>query len=360
LINRVTDELLYLGCYTSESGGTGEGIVAATRDPRTGRLTPGPVVARTPSPSFLTWHPTLPVLYAANELAEGEVSGWAVDGAGPLQPRGRAGTGGTEPCHVAVTADGGHLLAANYASGSISVHPLDLATGAVGARSDLVVHDGHGPDRDRQAGPHLHMISIDPAGGPLVAVDLGTDGLYPYRVVDDRLVPAGDPLRVTAGAGPRHIARHPDGHRAYLVDELDAMVTSFDIGGQGWRERNRLEASTRPGEKFPSEIACRADGRYLYLATRGVDTLSVFALDGAAPRLVTEVDCGGRWPRHLALAGDHLYVANQLGNSVSTFAVDPRTGVPAMVADPVAVASPTCVLTPRETVISGSAEKVAA
>jgi len=34
--------------------------------------------------------------------------------------------------------------------------------------------------------------------------------------------------------------------------------------------------------------------------------------------------------------------------------------VPAMVADPVAVASPTCVLTPRETVISGSAEKVAA
>src|SRR5262245_54842119 len=89
------DVTLYLGCYTKESGGTGEGIVAATRDPRSGALTLGPVVARTPSPSFLVWHPTLPVLYAANELAEGEVSGWAVDGDGPLQPRGRAQTGGT-------------------------------------------------------------------------------------------------------------------------------------------------------------------------------------------------------------------------------------------------------------------------
>ncbi|MEV0716449.1 lactonase family protein [Asanoa sp. NPDC050611] len=348
----MTDEIVYLGCYTKESGGTGEGIVAATRDPRSGRLTPGAVVARTPSPSFLVWHPTLPVLYAANELAEGEVSGWAVDGPGPLRPVGRAPTGGTEPCHVAVTADGRHLLAANYASGSISVHPLDPATGAVGERTDLVVHDGHGPDRDRQAGPHLHMISIDPAGGPLIAIDLGTDGLYPYRMDGDRLVPAGDPLRVAPGTGPRHVARHPDGRRAYLVGELDAMLTSFEIGDTGWRERHRLEASTRPGEKFPSEVACRADGRYLYLATRGVDTVSVFALDGAAPRLVTEVDCGGRWPRHLALAGEHLYVANQMGDSVAVFAVDPRTGVPTMVDGPIPVSSPTCVLPPRMTVIS--------
>jgi 6-phosphogluconolactonase (cycloisomerase 2 family) len=355
LDQRVTDELVYLGCYTKESGGTGEGIVAATRDPHSGRLTPGAVVARTPSPSFLTWHPTLPVLYAANELADGEVTGWAVDGAGPLRPHGRAATGGTEPCHVAVTADGWHLLAANYASGSISLHPLDPMTGIVGERTDLVVHDGHGPDRDRQAGPHLHMISIDPAGGPLVAVDLGTDGLYPYRIDGERLVPAGDPVRLAPATGPRHIARHPDGRRAYLTGELDAMVTSFEIDGTDWRQRSRLEVSTRSGEKFPSEIACRADGRYLYVATRGVDTVSVFALDGAAPRLVTEVDCGGRWPRHLALAGDHLYIANQLGDSVSVFAVDPRTGVPSIVDAPVPVASPTCVLPPRETVISGSA-----
>ncbi|GIF68921.1 hypothetical protein Ais01nite_69560 [Asanoa ishikariensis] len=355
----MTDEIVYLGCYTKESGGTGEGIIAATRDPGSGRLTPGDVVARTPSPSFLTWHPTLPVLYAANELAEGEVTGWAVDGAGPLRPHGRAETGGAEPCHVAVTTDGWHLLAANYASGSISLHPLDPMTGVVGERTDLVVHEGHGPDRDRQAGPHLHMISIDPTGGPLVAVDLGTDGLYPYRIDGERLVPAGDPMRLAPATGPRHIARHPDGRRAYLTGELDAMVTSFELDGTEWRQRNRLEASTRSGEKFPSEIACRSDGRYLYVATRGVDTVSVFALDGAAPRLVTEIDCGGRWPRHLALAGDHLYIANQLGDSVSVFAVDPRTGVPTMVDSPVPVPSPTCVLPPRETVISGSAKKVA-
>jgi 6-phosphogluconolactonase (cycloisomerase 2 family) len=229
----------------------------------------------------------------------------------------------------------------------------------VGERTDLVVHDGHGPDPDRQAGPHLHMVSVDPAGGPLVAIDLGTDGLYPYRVEDGRLLPAGEPVRLAAGTGPRHLARHPDGRRAYLVGELDGMVTTFDIDGTDWRVRHRLEASTRPGEKFPSEIRCRPDGRFLYLATRGVDTVSVFALNGAAPHLVGEVDCGGRWPRDLALAGDHLYVANQLGDSISTFAIDPATGLPTMVDAPVSAASPTCVLPPRTTYIAGSAENVA-
>jgi len=343
----VTDEIVYLGCYTAESDGTGEGIVAATRDPRTGRLTPRAVVARTPSPSFLVWHPTLPVLYAANELADGAVSGWAVTGDGALVPCGSAGTGGALPCHLAVTADGRFLLAANYGTGSIAVHPLDPVTGAVGERTDLVVHEGHGPVRHRQAEAHVHMVSPDPAGGPLVAVDLGTDGIYPYRLDGGRLVPAGDPVRVAPGTGPRHVARHPDGRRAYLSGELDGMLTAFDVDERGWHVRHRVEASQRSGEKLPSEIAVRPDGRFVYLATRGVDTISVFALDGAAPRLVSEVDCGGRWPRHFVLIGDHLYVANQIGNTVAVFAVDPDAGTLTPAGDPVVAASPTCVLQPR-------------
>jgi 6-phosphogluconolactonase len=338
-------DVVLVGCYTPHSGGgRGAGIVAAVRDPASGSLTPAGVVARTPSPSFLVRHPRLPVVYAANELATGTVSAWRLtDGA--ATPLGTEGTGGDSPCHVAVTPDGRHLLVANYGSGSVAVHPLDEA-GAVRARSDLLAHDGHGPDPQRQASPHTHMVAPDPRGGPVLAVDLGTDAIYPYTVEHGRLIPHGHRIHLRRGSGPRHLARHPDGRRIYVAGELDATVTVLVRDDRGWHERHRLPSSARPAHRQPSGIAVRADGRFLYVANRGVDTVAVFALDAgsAPPEPVAEVGCGGEWPRHFAMTGGHLYVANERSHGVAVFAVDGDTGIPAPCGDPMSSPSPTCVL----------------
>jgi 6-phosphogluconolactonase (cycloisomerase 2 family) len=93
----------------------------------------------------------------------------------------------------------------------------------------------------------------------------------------------------------------------------------------------------------PSEVAVGPDGRFLYVANRGVGTVAVFALAGVAPELVAEVDTGGEWPRHFALAGRHLYVADERADMIRILRVDPVTGVPEPVGEPVPVASPTCV-----------------
>src|SRR3712207_582263 len=130
----VNGELVYVGCYTGESGGKGEGITLLLRDPDSGALTRHGVVAHTPSPSFLAAHPARPVLYAVNELAEGTVSAFAIGDRGALSPLAVRSTGGQHPCHVAVTPDGRFLLSANYGSGSIAVHPLD-ADGVPGERA---------------------------------------------------------------------------------------------------------------------------------------------------------------------------------------------------------------------------------
>ncbi|MFI6762982.1 lactonase family protein [Micromonospora sp. NPDC050417] len=344
-------EILYVGCYTAEAGGRGEGIVAVRRDPVTGALDPLGTVAPTESPSFLVRHPSLPVLYGVNELAEGTVSAWAIDAEGPtqpgLRPLGSWSTGGDSPCHLAVAPDGGYLFVANYGSGSVSVHPLDSA-GVPGERTDLRVHDGHGPDPERQERAHAHMVSPDPVGGELLAVDLGTDTVYRYDLDGSRgrLLPREPMTRTRPGTGPRHLARHPDGHRFYLAGELDATVVAYsrETGGP-LRERGRVAASARHGLVQPSEIAVRPDGRFLYLGNRGVGTISVFALDAEVPRYVTEVATGGTWPRHFALIGAHLYVADERSNVVSVFVVDPTAGVPEP-AGSVAVPSPTCVLGP--------------
>lgn len=335
-------QILHIGCYTRESGGAGEGIGAVARDPHTGALTPIGLLAPTMSPSFLAAHPTLPVLYAVNETSAGTVGAWLITPEGAA-PHGHESTGGDSPCHLAVTPDGQHLISTNYASGSVSVHLLD-PTGAIGARTDLLVHDGHGPDPERQASAHAHMISVDPRGGPALVVDLGTDAIYPYLLDAGRLVPSRPRVHLRAGTGPRHLARHPDGRRVYVAGELDPTVTVFEVDDHGWHERHRVASSARDGLPQPSEIEVSADGRFLFVANRGVDTISAFALEETAPILVDEVDCRGVWPRHFAIVGGHLYVANERSHSITVFDVDPASGKLSAAGDPYPSPSPTCVV----------------
>jgi 6-phosphogluconolactonase len=344
VIYSVTDNrILHIGSYTRESGGKGLGITAVERDPHTGALTDLGLVAATPSPSFLAWHPTLPVLYAVNELRAGTVTAWRTD----TGATSRGDTGGDSPCHLAVTPDGNHLIATNYASGSVAVHALD-PSGAIGDRTDLLEHRGHGPDRERQASAHPHMVSAHPA--PVLVVDLGTDAVYPYGLDQGRLVPNGPRIHLKAGTGPRHLARHPDGRRVFVVGELDPVVTVFGVDDHGWHQRHRVPASARPGLRQPSEIALGPDGRFLYVANRGANTIAVFAVDGApavddaGPALVDEVDCLGDWPRHFAVIGEHLYVANERSHSIAVFRIDAVSGNLSAIGGPHPSRSPTCVL----------------
>jgi 6-phosphogluconolactonase (cycloisomerase 2 family) len=337
--------VLFIGCYTAVSGGQGDGVAAVRRDPRTGGLELIGTIAATPSPSFIARHPALPVLYAANEVADGAVSAWAIEDGPRLRLLAARSTGGAEPCHLAVTPDGQYLVVANYGGGSIAVYPLDRA-GVPGELSDLRIHEGRGPDPHRQTAPHVHMASPDPGGGSLLAVDLGVDAIYRYRIEPPgRLLPSGEPVRTEPGTGPRHLARHPNGSRCYLVGELDATVTAYEVGPDGGlREQGRWATSERQGHVQPSEVAVGADGRFLYVANRGVNTLAVFAITDASLRYVAEIDVQGNWPRHFTLWGPHLYVANERSHTVAVFQVDAATGVPEPDGHPLAVASPTCIV----------------
>lgn len=342
----MSGDIVHIGCYTAESGGWGTGIVAARREPLTGTLEPLGTVAVTPSPSFLARHPRLPVLYAVNELPTGTVNAWTVGPDGRLTELGGAETGGDSPCHVAVTPDGRYLLTANYGSGSVAVHEL-TADGAPGSRTDLLTHVGHGPDPDRQDRGHTHMVSPDPTGDRLFAVDLGTDSIYRYELdrASGRLTPYGPPPRTRPGTGPRHLARHPDGRYSYVAGELDPTVAAYERDATGaLHERARVPASERAGHVQPSEIAVRPDGRFLYVANRGVGTVAVFALDDHLPRYVTEADTGGGWPRHFAIIGSHLYVADERAHFVLTFSIDGDDGGLTRVGEPLETFSPTCIL----------------
>ncbi len=319
---------LLIGGYSGGKGG-GPGIALAD-DGQVTTLIPAQ------SPSWIAWHPSLPVLYAVTEADAGRVHAWSLAEGAPARSLGSAETGGAEPAHLAVDPSGRFLVTANYAGGSISVHRLG-ADGQIGPRTDLVRHERHG-DLPRQAQAHPHMVRA--AGGGLLVIDLGGDAIYRYHLDDDGSLQLDDLISTPPGSGPRHVL--PLGDRFYVTAELSGELLSYD---QAWHFLGAVPASKASGHNQPSELA--GTGRYLYVANRGPNTVTVFGLDAKLPRFLAEVGVGD-WPRHICLDGDRLHVANERSHEVMTLRIDPATGIPAPERT-VGVPSPTCVLPwPRE------------
>ena len=117
-------------------------------------------------------------------------------------------------------------MTANYTSGSVSVHPVH-GDGSLGARTDLVEHRGHhGPQADRQDGPHAHQVVF--VDGGLLVCDLGLDAVVGYHLDDGRLTEVARSA-MPAGSGPRHLVL--DGATAYVLGELSSTVTVCDVAG---------------------------------------------------------------------------------------------------------------------------------
>ncbi|MGW5716037.1 lactonase family protein [Amycolatopsis sp. NPDC003865] len=303
-------ELVFVGCYTGEAG-NGTGITTFSRS-AAGSLTE---VASLPleCPSWLTRHPSLPVLYAVNETATGSVTALAFDDSGKLSVLGTAQTGGAHPCHLAVTPDGRFLLCANYTGGSLAVFALS-PSGGIEARTALVQHEGSGPRTDRQEAAHVHMAV--PGPGMVSAVDLGTDEIRSYTLASDGSVRLLAVSSLPAGTGPRQLVRRAGTDLAYVVGELAGTVVTVRETAPGAFDVVASTPSTL-SSVTPNLVAhLELTGTRMYVSNRGPDCVTEFALDEAAA--VADQACGAN-PRHFALVDGTCYVAAQSEDAITAF-----------------------------------------
>lgn len=310
---------VFVGGYTGESEGHAVGVSSLLNEGSGKRVRLEPVsTMELTSPTWLVRHPTLPVLLATSETNPGQLASLRWDDDGALTLLSTVETAGDGACHVAITDDGAYAVVASYRSGVLSVIPVS-AGGTLSEVSDSLQFVGSGPVTDRQAGPHAHQVVVH--GDEILSCDLGGDQIYRLRLADGVLVPAGDPIRLPAGSGPRHLVVAQD--HLVVACELSAEVWLAARDGDEWRQTQVIAASTREGHVQPSGIA--TDGTRVYLANRGVDTVAVFDVDGPASTItsVAEFDCGGTWPRDLTLDDGLLWVSNQNSDTVAVFEVSP-------------------------------------
>ncbi|WKU46106.1 lactonase family protein [Streptomyces sp. VNUA116] len=333
--------LVFIGAYTSVRGGgagsgtgtgagPGVGIGLASYDRRTGRMTAAGVIEGVPDPSYLALHPRGHTLYAVNEQQNGTVTAVRLADRRILGTR---TTGGALPCHVSVHPSGRWLLTANYFSGSVAVHPID-ATGGLAEPSDVVPHLVPPPGPGQESA-HAHQIITSPDGRFVLAVDLGNDTVYTYR-----LDPTAGRLKRIAhvslapGAGPRHLTFHPRGKFAYLANELDntVVVCAYDpaTGDLSPGPARPTGSGTGGTRNYPAQILVGKSGRFAYLANRGHNSIARYAVEasGARLRLLNTVPVRGDFPRHIAFSPDErlLFAANQRSGSVTVFRADPGSG----------------------------------
>lgn len=331
----------FIGSFTAAGG---PGVVTAAVHPHSGALALLESVDGVPDPSYLALAPGGRTLYAVSETADGAVAAYHVHDdkprlAGPPVPVDASG-----PTHLSVF--GGHVLTANYGSGSVSAVPVRPDGTLAGVASGVLQHTGSGPHERRQRAPHAHQVRPDPSGRWAVSVDLGTDSVRVCTVVDGVPVLHRE-FALRPGSGPRHLAFHPDGRYAYVVNELTPTVTVCRWDAAGGSLRPLSETPVLPGapagDAYPSGIAVSPDGRFLWTATRGEDVLTTFAVEGDHLRLTATVPCGGHWPRALAESDGHLYAANERSGNITWFTVDEGTGVPRYDGQ-VEIPAPSCVI----------------
>jgi 6-phosphogluconolactonase len=285
--------------------------------------------------AYLAGHPDLPVLYAVNRSPEGgAVSAWTIGPGLPaeLSLLSVVDSGGAEPCHVAVSPDGRHLLVANYRGPTVSSYVL-ADDGSVSEHADVVRHDGHGLDPSRQESAHPHMVVVDPVTRHVLVCDLGADRVVAYGLDSrGRLTPLPDASTdISPGAGPRHAVFAAGGKALLVLNELNSTVALLCRNGHGFRVADVIR--TIPYEhvrNHPSAIRLSANDHLAYVANRGHDSITTLEVspDGASLRIIGNSPCGGR-PRDIVLdaEADRLLIANLPQDTVASMRLS-STGLP--------------------------------
>jgi 6-phosphogluconolactonase len=333
-------EWVYFGTYGQ---GPNDGVFVAELDTATGNVSEPRLAGRAINPSFIALHPDRRHLYAVDEVSTfggrrtGGVAAFLIaPDTGFLTRINEQSSRGAGPCHLSVDKAGKHVLVANYDGGSVAVLPID-ERGALKPASSVIQHHGKGPNLRRQEAAHAHSINLDAANRYAFVCDLGLDKIFIYRFdsTAGKLSAAQPPIvKLAPGSGPRHFAFDPTGRFAYAIDEIDSTITVFWYDIENGTPSRIQVVSTLPkdfkGENTGSEVAVHPNGRFVYGANRGHDSLAMFSVDPVTGKLIAQghEPTQGKTPRNFAIdpTGAFLLAANQDSDSVVVFRIDTSTG----------------------------------
>ncbi|MGI4757432.1 MAG: lactonase family protein [Janthinobacterium lividum] len=334
----VKHRLLIGTSNTSDDGGAGKGIYVA--DFQDGVLSAPLLAVETRSPGFLATAPH-GLLYAQTspEGGNAEAVSYRLEGGTAIHPIDHADAGDPGGCHIGVSRDGRCVFVANYSGGNVASFAATKDGKLRRASFIQFPPTEHGPVASRQEKSHAHSAITSPDGNYVLVNDLGLDRIHVFRLdhATAQLMPHTPSHWSSApGAGPRHLACHPNGKWIYCINEVGNTVDQLLWNATDGTLRTLGTVSTLPTDvPTPGAHACELvfakDLRFLYASNRTYEGFAVFALDAATGSLtpIQHIANPGKESRHLAIdpSGRWFLSANQFSGDVSVFPIDTATGM---------------------------------
>ncbi|MDX5418835.1 MAG: lactonase family protein, partial [Hymenobacteraceae bacterium] len=336
----LTTAMVYVGTYARPNQ---ESIWLYSLNTETGELKQVLGMKAGENPSYLALDKQRHFLYAVNETGNyegknsGAVSAYAIDQeTGNLKIVNKVPSYGGAPCHISLDEPNKTVMVANYTGGNVVAFPV-LESGMLGEPSVVFPPNiGSGPNKERQEAAHAHWVGPSPDGRFTFSVDLGTDEILRYKLNSERAAVTDKTTAFAAkpGAGPRHMAFHPNGSYAYVINELNSTMTALAYNSEKGELSELQTISTLPadykGDNSCAAVKVSANGKFLYGSNRGHNSIVVYAIDGKTGKLslVQHQETGGDWPRDftLDLTGNVMLVANERSNSIVSFKVNKASG----------------------------------
>lgn len=316
-----------VGCYTHPlMNGRGQGIYTCALDD-TGKLTLLDTLGLT-NPAYLTLdqhHQHVFVVEESPKDLDPHVHSLKVSKDDSFNLLSQRPIPGEYACHLGVDKEGKFLAVANYGTGNVVLY--GLKAGYITGQLDNIQHQGKSENPERQEGPHAHATVFSPDNQFLLAIDLGLDEVkaYDFRTGKLELIST---FKTKAGAGPRHLAFHPNGKHLFIINELDSTVILARYSEGIISEVQTLDALPKSykGEKWAAAIHVSPSGKNIYTSNRIHDSISVFSFDEASEHLevIQHMPSGGELPRDFSLdpTGKFLITAHQKSDDLFSFFVD--------------------------------------
>lgn len=242
---------------------------------------------------------------------------------GTLSEAGEAPLPGS-PTHISTDRQGNFLFCGSYNDACVSISPIG-SDGLPQAPSQVIGGlEG------------CHSANIDVKNQTLFVPALKQDRICLFQLGSDgSLTPAAQAQVTTVeGAGPRHMAFHPNGHYSYCVNELDSSVDVWALSNaHGEVERvqslNMMPADFS-GTRWAADIHLTPDGRFLYACDRTNSTITVFSVseDGGLLNIEgfqpTETQPRGFNIDH---SGQYLVAAGQKSHHIEVYKISDDRGL---------------------------------
>ncbi len=224
---------------------------------------------------------------------------------------------------MATDPSGSFLLSAYYRAGKVMVHAID-PSGKLSEQATQSV-----PTAQK-----AHAIVADRSGRFVFVPHTGPNLIFQF-LFDAQLgkLTPNDPSQVVRPqqSGPRHLWFHPHADFAYGSDEQGNSITAYRLDARGGRLDAIQTLSSLPAEdaaagKSTSDIEVHPTGKFVYIANRGHDSISCYALDQATGEMRYSANTKTeKTPRSFNIdpAGRYLIAAGQNSATLACYTIQP-------------------------------------